>query len=656
MMLPKAWTAAGRLTTLSVNGISNILDNLSSPAIIITSDEHIIAANILVPKISGYTNEEIFGLDLRILFPNLIGRYNSVATIYNLPDRSLSTILLTQKHERVPVTLHLHELAGVEPHYLITFEKIADTQRRLTETQRRLNMLNNIEQLFQSVSNVDSIEDILEIGSRLLMTNAISVYICGNESPIFCKTHNWGNSSLFPKEIPPSDLQHLLKTSLWHNGQRSVLTMLHQAIRTSENAYLATSPIGNSGAWTGFIASTGVDEPDEAYTLPILQILAEAVSLQLQSSIRISNYEQDLEASTSNLAIAETVQDNIQQGVILISSTFSVIKLNAAAEYMLGYASQEIQGQSVENVLIGTDRLLPAIRLALQGIPTHNLGKAMLHRRDGSSFPAILHTTPVQKKGEILGALIILVDISEHEQAQIRTQQLEQRALLGEVTAVFAHEVRNPINNISTGLQLMEMNIKEDDQENRELISRLQKDCNRLTDLMESILTFSRTGNYKFTPLDVESVIERLLTRWRPRMARLKIQHHVQVAPNTPQISGDQRALEQVFTNIISNAVRAMGETGGTLAVRIAPYEAPGKKIMTQIDISDTGPGIPDEIRDRIFDPFFTTDPNGTGLGLAITKQIITAHKGSISPDSFPGGTVFHIQIPALEADEELIL
>ena len=225
MMLPKAWTAAGRLTTLSVNGISNILDNLSSPAIIITSDEHILAANIFVPKISGYTTEEIFGLDLRILFPNLIGRYNSV------PDRSLSTILLTQRHERVPVTLHLHELTGVEPHYLITFEKIADTQQKLTKKQRRLNMLTNIEQLFQSVGNLDSIEDILEIGSRLLMTNAISVYISGNESPIFCKTHNWGNSSLFPKEIPPSDLQHFLKTSLWHNGQRSVVTMLHQAIR-----------------------------------------------------------------------------------------------------------------------------------------------------------------------------------------------------------------------------------------------------------------------------------------------------------------------------------------------------------------------------------------------------------------------------------------
>jgi signal transduction histidine kinase len=172
---------------------------------------------------------------------------------------------------------------------------------------------------------------------------------------------------------------------------------------------------------------------------------------------------------------------------------------------------------------------------------------------------------------------------------------------------------------------------------------------------MESILTFSRTGNYRFEPLNVDTVIERLLTRWRPRLARLTIHHHLQVAPDTPPILGDQRALEQVFTNLISNSVQAMGDRGGTLAVRIAPYYAPSKKIFTKIDISDTGPGIPDEIRERIFDPFFTTNPNGTGLGLAITKQIVTAHKGSIKPTSFPGGTVFHIQIPALDASEDLI-
>ncbi len=642
-----------RRTNISIDGIGSILEGFPSPAILISSNEQILAINRSVLDISGYSREELLGRKLGDIFPNLIGRDNSVVTIQSLPENSVSTTLRNREYERIPITMQLQELSGNEPHFLITFETIAEAQRQTTEKQNRDNLLSNLELLFQAVSNKDPINEILQIGSKLLIANAIAVYFCKNNSPIFEIAELWGGVSLLPKEIPPNDLQYLLKPSLWKIGQRSIVTMLHHAVQAAKYAYLATVPIGNPGAWVGFIIATGTEEPDPENTLPILQILAEAISFHLTQDVLVSNIKQNLEDTKHNLTISETIRETIQEGVILISPELKIIELNSAAENTLGYASREIQGQTVENVLIGTDRLLPAIKLALQGVPTHNLGKTILHHRDGSSFPVLLHTTPAIQNDIVLGALVILSDISEHEQTKMQTQQLEQRALLGEVTAVFAHEVRNPINNISTGLQLMALNSKDDSGINQELIGRLQQDCTRLTQLMESILTFSRTGNYKFMPMSVQTVIEHLLTRWRPRMARLNIQHHIQVAPDTPPIMGDQRSLEQVFTNLISNAVQAMGDNGGTLAVKIAPHLAPGRKLFTQIDISDTGPGIPDEIRDRIFDPFFTTDPNGTGLGLSITKQIVTAHKGSIHPTSFPGGTVFHVQIPAIDAAEE---
>ncbi len=647
--------AMQRRTNISMDGIQSILEGLPVSAILISNSEQILAANSLVCEISVYSYDELLRRKLRDIFPNLIGGGNSVVTIQSLPDRTLSTTLRTRDYERIPITMRLLQLEGSEPHFLITFETIAEGQRQQTELQQRKYLLANLELLFQAISNQDPIHEILSIGSKLLIANAIAVYCCENDFPVFRKTDSWGGASLLPKEIPPTDLQYLLKPNLWRTGQRSVVTMLHHAVQAAKYAYLATTPIGSSGAWTGFIVATGIEEPNAENTLPILQILAEAVSLHLQQNVRVSNIQQDLKTTTHQLTISETIRETIQEGVVLISQDLKIIELNAAAEYTLGYASREIHGQPVENVLIGTDRLIPAIKLALQGVPTHNLGKTMLHRRDGSSFPVLLHTTPALQNDEVLGALVILSDISEHEQTKIRTQQLEQRALLGEVTAVFAHEVRNPINNISTGLQLMALNTSQNDIESQELIARLQQDCTRLTELMELILTFSRTGNYKFMPVNVQTILERLLTRWRPRMARLNIQHHMQVAPDTPPIMGDQRALEQVFTNLISNAIQAMGDNGGTLAVKISPHLAPGRKKYTQIDISDTGPGIPEEIRDRIFDPFFTTDPKGTGLGLSITKQIVTAHKGNIHPTSFPGGTVFHVQIPALEASKELI-
>ena len=113
-MLPKVWNATGRLTTITVEGIANILDTLSSPAILITGDEHILAVNMYVQIISGYQVEEIIGLRLSAIFPNLIGRFDSLETINTLPDRSLNTILLTRGNERVPVIMQMRELAGQE--------------------------------------------------------------------------------------------------------------------------------------------------------------------------------------------------------------------------------------------------------------------------------------------------------------------------------------------------------------------------------------------------------------------------------------------------------------------------------------------------------------------------------------------------------------
>jgi signal transduction histidine kinase len=166
---------------------------------------------------------------------------------------------------------------------------------------------------------------------------------------------------------------------------------------------------------------------------------------------------------------------------------------------------------------------------------------------------------------------------------------------------------------------------------------------------MDSVLDFSRTGTYNIFPITIGIHIQKLLKRWRPRMSNVNINHHIQIAPNTPRVMGDRIALDQVFTNIISNAVKAMSDEGGILAIKVVPETAPSGRKMVKIDISDTGPGIPEEIIDRVFEPFFSThkESGGTGLGLAISKQIITAHKGNIKVSSFPGGTVFHIVLPA---------
>ncbi len=121
-----------------------------------------------------------------------------------------------------------------------------------------------------------------------------------------------------------------------------------------------------------------------------------------------------------------------------------------------------------------------------------------------------------------------------------------------------------------------------------------------------------------------------------------------QLNPETPPIRGDPRSLEQVFTNLIGNAVDAMAKQGGgTLAIKVAPFNVIQNLPQVEITITDNGPGMPDEIRDHLFEPFVSNNPRGTGLGLAITKQIVTAHRGSIKVNTFPGGTVFQVILPA---------
>ena len=127
------------------------------------------------------------------------------------------------------------------------------------------------------------------------------------------------------------------------------------------------------------------------------------------------------------------------------------------------------------------------------------------------------------------------------------------------------------------------------------------------------------------------------------------------VLTDCPLVEGNRYALEEVFGNLINNALEAMDETGGRLVLRVQPLVTLEGKSYVQVAVADTGPGIPPEIRDRIFQPFFTTKHNGTGLGLAIIKGIVSAHRGNIKVEYYTPGTIFYIQLPASKKKEETI-
>jgi PAS domain S-box-containing protein len=364
----------------------------------------------------------------------------------------------------------------------------------------------------------------------------------------------------------------------------------------------------------------------------------------------VDNLNEKIENSIKVVQLRNQAFDYMNEAVLILDEKMEIVEINPAAEYMLGYANWETVGQSYENILIGTDRLLPALNDALKGQATFNIGKASLNRRNGQSFPVEVKVIPVVSGESVTGMEILITDISEHEESKAVTQQLEHRAVLGDYTAAFAHDVRNPINNISTGLQLLSASLDDKDP-SQDVISKMLGDCTRLNHLMESFLAFSRPLEMKFEAIEVESFLKRIIDRWQPRMARVNVKSILNVNKDVMRITGDPRSLENVFTNLISNALEAMTETGDTLAIKVGMVKEINGHPHVEISVSDNGPGIPEDVKERIFEPFVTTRKMGTGLGLAITKQIVNAHKGSIKVDSFPGGTVFTVQLPAERND-----
>ena len=380
-------------------------------------------------------------------------------------------------------------------------------------------------------------------------------------------------------------------------------------------------------------------------SLELLTLLATQLLALFQQQVLVKNLNDKLEIAHKTISLRNHVFENINEAVVVLNEALEIIDVNGAAEWLFGYTAAEAMGQAYDNILIGTDRLLPALADAQKGKPTLNIGKAYLNRRNGQAFPVEIKVIPVEFGDRVNAIELLITDISEHEQSKAVTQQLEHRAVLGDYTAAFAHDVRNPINNISTGLQLLGATLAGDDP-SQDMINRMLGDCTRLNHLMESFLAFSRPLELKFESFELEPFLRRIVDRWQPRLARVNVKPVLNIEGEGIRIIGDSRSLENVFTNLVSNALEAMTESGDTLAIKATLVDEINGHPSVEISVSDNGPGIPQDIRDHIFEPFITTRKQGTGLGLAITKQIVNAHKGSIRVDSFPGGTVFTVQLP----------
>ncbi len=241
------------------------------------------------------------------------------------------------------------------------------------------------------------------------------------------------------------------------------------------------------------------------------------------------------------------------------------------------------------------------------------------------------------------------------KELELRQEQLLQErklAAVGTLTSGIAHELNNPLNNISLTIESL---IEELDELNKEecieMLYEVLGEVERASSVVKNLLEFSRRKKSQaFELIDLADVIDVTIRLVQNQLTLSNIKLKKYIPENIPKINGNSDSLKQVFVNLFLNAIQAMPE-GGSLAVVVSH-----DKGFVSVQVTDTGVGIPQDVMDRIFDPFYTTKPVGigTGLGLSIVYGIVKKHGGHIEVQSEQGkGTTFTVFLPAADLSPE---
>jgi signal transduction histidine kinase len=243
-----------------------------------------------------------------------------------------------------------------------------------------------------------------------------------------------------------------------------------------------------------------------------------------------------------------------------------------------------------------------------------------------------------------IGRLIIFDDVTSRQDLERRLVQADKLSSIGLLAAGVAHEVNTPLAVISTYAQMLAKQVAGDQQQSA-LLEKIAKQTFRASEIVNSLLNFSRTSPRQFGEVDLGKVIRETMTLVEHQFSKTGIRVSLEIQDPLPSIRGNAGQLQQVFLNLFLNARDAM-ERDGSLAVRA--WEG-GSGV--EVEVADTGPGIAAEHLPRIYDPFFTTKAarKGTGLGLSITYGIVRDHGGMIEVESRPGeGAKFRLGFPVL--------
>jgi two-component system NtrC family sensor kinase len=374
----------------------------------------------------------------------------------------------------------------------------------------------------------------------------------------------------------------------------------------------------------------------------LVQTIAGYVAVALDNAQLYTSLEQKALEIARLKDFSENIVESLNVGVLAVDLGGIVESWNTRMEQLFGVSRLDAVGHQLRALL--PQELASEIAARKEEEQITGIYKQRVHHQ-GKYLTLNVSITPlVSKSGERIGRLLLFDDVTQRERMEEQMSQTEKLTSLGLLAAGVAHEVNTPLAVISNYIQMLAKQMPEGDPR-QGIIDKIVKQTFRASEIVNNLLNFSRTGAAELADIDVNRVVEETLSLVAHPLKTSQIQIVKQLGATLPPVRGSANKLQQVFLNLFLNARDAM-PSGGMLEVRTAAHNG-----SVEVEVADTGAGIPREHIHRIFDPFFTTKATGrgTGLGLSVSYGIIKEHAGKIDVRSTPGkGTSFHVEFPAV--------
>jgi len=351
----------------------------------------------------------------------------------------------------------------------------------------------------------------------------------------------------------------------------------------------------------------------------------------------------------------------MRNGVLAITRDGFVAELNVeAARIFQVKRSQRVVGRHFSEVLAKHPDMVRVLHSAFE--LSHLPNRAELRLKTTGKVIGYTLSHVRDERGRSTGVALFFKDLTKVEQLEERERLRDRLVALGEMAAAIAHEVKNPLAGIEVMAGLLKRQAAvADSPDAQSLLNDIIGEAKMANQIVHEALEFVRPIRLQVEHTAISEVLQSAVTLAETKVPRREIGLQMRVDNGLPPIQGDHHQLCQLFTNLLINAFEALEGRGAVdVAAREGvleeePHVAGGDSHTTRtvvVEVSDNGPGVPKELRDRIFNAFFTTKPQGSGLGLAIVRKVVDAHDGRIDIQTGSHGTRFRVTLPVSGAND----